>query len=282
MTFSPRSPGDVAEPVSGMTRAERRRRDAAAAASAPRRGVRGLVQRVTGASLSIGVMGAVALLAIGTTTPGAALSAPRVDIPVVADEAQAEPEADQIQAYVSGSGTTQPDLDRGETYGVVSMSGLAAESGVTIFAGTWVNDPTAPIQWPFPVGVPISAEFGSLDYAAEFATPHGGTDLTPGEGAEVHVIAAGTVRIATEAGGDYGVTVLVDHVVDGQLVSSRYAHMEYGSLQVEEGDVVQAGQVIGRVGSTGKATGPHLHLEVLLDGVTKVDAMAWLRAHIDG
>ncbi len=251
------------------------------AASVPparrRAGVRALVRRLTGASFSIGVMGTVALLAIGTTTPGAAVAAPRVDIPIATDESKAGPT--EIQAYVTAGDTRQPELDRVENYGVVSMAGLAAASGVTMTSGAWINDPNAAIQWPFPVGVPISAEFGSQDYQAQFSTPHGGTDFTPGAGAEIHVIAAGTVRIATEAGGDYGVTVLVDHVVDGQLISSRYGHMQYGSLQVKEGDTVQAGQVIGRVGSTGRSTGPHLHLELLVDGLTKIDAMAWLRAH---
>ncbi len=251
---------------------------ASAATTTPRRtGVRGLVRRLTGASFSVGVMGAVALLAIGTTTPGAAVASPRVDIPIAAEKSEAEPAG--IQAYVTAADTRQSALDRTESYGVVSMAGLAAASGVTMFSGEWVNDPTAAVQWPFPVGVPISAAFGSQDYQAEFSTPHGGTDFTPGAGAEIHAIAAGTVRIATEAGGDYGVTVLIDHMVGGQLVSSRYGHMQYGSLQVKEGDTVQAGQVVGRVGATGKATGPHLHLEVLLGGVTKVDAVAWIRAH---
>ena len=161
-------------------------------------------------------------------------------------------------------------------------SELAAESGVRLFANTWVNDPSSPIQYPFPVGVPISAAFGSIAYLSEFATPHNGVDLTPGEGAEIHAVAAGTVRIATESGGDYGVTVLIDHIIDGQLVSTRYGHMQYGSLTVSAGDTVTAGQVIGNVGQTGKATGPHLHFEVLLGGTTHTDPIPWMYEHTTG
>jgi murein DD-endopeptidase MepM/ murein hydrolase activator NlpD len=95
-------------------------------------------------------------------------------------------------------------------------------------------------------------------------------------------VADGTVRIATQAGGDYGVTVVVDHVIDGKLVSTRYAHMQYNSLRVTAGQTVSVGDVIGRVGSTGKATGPHLHFEVLLDGTTHVDPMAWMESHTEG
>jgi len=166
------------------------------------------------------------------------------------------------------------------------MSEIAADSGVSIFAGagqgTWVNNPSAPIQWPFPVGVPVSAAYGSSSYLAEFSSAHSGVDLTPGAGAEIHAVAAGTVRIATESGGDYGVTVVIDHVVDGQVVSTRYGHMQYGSLQVTQGQRVTAGQIIGKVGQTGKATGPHLHLEVLLGGTTTTDPMPWLYEHTTG
>ncbi len=246
-----------------------------------------IAKRVAAASFSVGVMAVVGLLAVGTTTPAAAIAsasessntAAQPTAVTASQKLTKSSDAGQIQAFVA-SGTDAPTaLDRPESYNVTSMAELAAESGVRLFANTWVNDPSSPIQYPFPVGVPISAAFGSIAYMSEFATPHNGVDLTPGEGAEIHAVAAGTVRIATESGGDYGVTVLIDHIIDGQLVSTRYGHMQYGSLQVKVGDRVTAGQVIGRVGQTGKATGPHLHLEVLLGGTTRIDPMPWLAEH---
>ena len=273
------APSEAAEPLAAAQAAVR---------VASRRGARGMAiaKRMAAASFSVGVMAVVGLLAVGTTTPAAAIasasdsSASSVQ-PAVAPASQklTKSSTEQIQAFVA-SGTDAPAaLDRPESYNVTSMAELAAESGVRLFANTWVNDPSAPIQYPFPVGVPISAAFGSIAYMSEFATPHNGVDLTPGEGAEIHAVAAGTVRIATESGGDYGVTVLIDHIIDGQLVSTRYGHMQYGSLQVKVGDKVTAGEVIGRVGQTGKATGPHLHLEVLLGGTTRIDPMPWLAEH---
>ena len=268
---------DAAEPVAAA---------AAPAHLARRRPSRGatIVKRMVAASFSVGVMTVVGLLAVGTTTPAAAVASPSdrsssVQPVQVASQKLTKSSDGQIQAFVA-SGTDAPTaLDRPESYNVTSMAEIAAESGVRLFANTWVNDPSSPIQYPFPVGVPISAAFGSVAYMSEFSTPHNGVDLTPGEGAEIHAVAAGTVRIATEAGGDYGVTVLIDHIIDGQLVSTRYGHMQYGSLQVKQGDKVTAGEVIGRVGQTGKATGPHLHLEVLLGGTTRIDPMPWLAEH---
>ncbi|OJU43195.1 MAG: peptidase M23 [Microbacterium sp. 69-7] len=273
----------VAEPAEPVSAAE------AVVHVAVRRRPRGaaIAKRMAAASFSVGVMAVVGLLAVGTTTPAAAIAsasdssntAAQPTVVAAGQKLTKSSDAGQIQAFVA-SGTDAPTaLDRPESYNVTSMSELAAESGVRLFANTWVNDPSSPIQYPFPVGVPISAAFGSIAYLSEFATPHNGVDLTPGEGAEIHAVAAGTVRIATESGGDYGVTVLIDHIIDGQLVSTRYGHMQYGSLQVKVGDKVTAGQVIGRVGQTGKATGPHLHLEVLLGGTTRIDPMPWLAEH---
>ncbi|ODT23493.1 M23 family metallopeptidase [Microbacterium sp. SCN 69-37] len=273
----------AAEPAEPVSAAE------AVVHVAARRRPRGaaIAKRMAAASFSVGVMAVVGLLAVGTTTPAAAIAsasdssntAAQPTVVAASQKLTKSSDAGQIQAFVA-SGTDAPTaLDRPESYNVTSMSELAAESGVRLFANTWVNDPSSPIQYPFPVGVPISAAFGSIAYLSEFATPHNGVDLTPGEGAEIHAVAAGTVRIATESGGDYGVTVLIDHIIDGQLVSTRYGHMQYGSLQVKVGDKVTAGQVIGRVGQTGKATGPHLHLEVLLGGTTRIDPMPWLAEH---
>lgn len=253
----------------------------------PRRG-RVVFQRVAAASFSVGVMTIVGMLAVGTTTPAAAVAA---GSPLTSDisapsASSSKTGDDKIQAFVTTGAKDATALDRPEGYNVASMSEIAADSGVTIFAGagqgTWVNNPSAPIQWPFPVGVPVSAAYGSSSYLAEFSSAHSGVDLTPGAGAEIHAVAAGTVRIATESGGDYGVTVVIDHVIDGQVVSTRYGHMQYGSLQVTQGQRVTAGQIIGKVGQTGKATGPHLHLEVLLGGTTTTDPMPWLYEHTTG
>lgn len=241
----------------------------------------GAFQRVAAASFSLGVMTIVGMLAVGTTTPAAAVSAPAAATSDIT--AAAAPKATrEIQAFVASGGSDVASLDRSESYNVASMADIAAQSGVTEFAGTWVNDPDADIQWPFEVGVPISAAFGSSSYLSQFSSPHRGVDLTPGLGAEIHVIAAGTVRIATEAGGDYGVTVVVDHIIDGQLVSTRYGHMLRGSLKVAVGDTVTAGEVIGNVGQTGKATGPHLHFEVLIGGTTQIDPIPWMYEHTSG
>jgi murein DD-endopeptidase MepM/ murein hydrolase activator NlpD len=74
----------------------------------------------------------------------------------------------------------------------------------------------------------------------------------------VKAIAAGRVRLVRDLYYS-GHTVLVDH---GAGLVSQYLHLE--TALVAEGEVVKRGQVIGRVGSTGRATGPHLHLGVRL------------------
>lgn len=270
------APDDIAGPA-----ADASPRTPHAAPRRPRRTTLAL-RRLAAASFSVGVMTIVGLLAVGTTTPAAAVASASAITADLTAATASKKSAGEVQAFVATGANDVAALDRSENYDVASMADVAAESGVTQFAGTWVNDPTANIQWPFPVGVPISAAYGSNTYLSQFSTPHRGVDLTPGLGAEIHVIAAGTVRIATEAGGDYGVTVVVDHIIDGQLVSTRYAHMLYGSLRVAVGDTVTAGEVIGQVGQTGKATGPHLHFEVLLGGTTHTDPIPWMYEHTTG
>ena len=97
---------------------------------------------------------------------------------------------------------------------------------------------------------------------------HAGIDLPAKRGASVMAPAAGIVVDV----GEYvlsGRTVLVDH---GQGVVSAYFHLD--TATVSKGDIVRAGDRIGRVGSTGLATGPHLHYGVYLHG-KDVDPVAW-------
>ena len=92
---------------------------------------------------------------------------------------------------------------------------------------------------------------------------HEGVDFAVGDG-NVYAAADGIVASAESSGG-YGLLTEITHVGgDGSSFSTRYAHQ--ARLLVEPGDRVTRGQVIGRIGSTGTSTGPHLHFEVVVDG----------------
>jgi murein DD-endopeptidase MepM/ murein hydrolase activator NlpD len=82
------------------------------------------------------------------------------------------------------------------------------------------------------------------------------------------------VAHAGPAGG-YGNMVEIDH---GNGLATRYAHMS--DVLVEEGQQVDEGAVLGRLGSTGRSTGPHLHYEVRVDG-EPVDPERYLRAGVN-
>ncbi|WP_137720199.1 M23 family metallopeptidase [Methylobacillus flagellatus] len=89
---------------------------------------------------------------------------------------------------------------------------------------------------------------------------HEGLDFTADVGSPVFAAADGLV-VAAEGRSDYGNIIIVDH---GAGMETRYAHLSSFSAKV--GDRVQKGQVIGKVGNTGRSTGPHLHFEVRLNG----------------
>ncbi|MFT4221065.1 MAG: M23 family metallopeptidase [Microbacterium sp.] len=266
---------EKAEPVV-EPRAQRAKKQRAAA---KRSGVVSF-KRVAAASFSVSAMAVAGLLAVGMTTPPAAVAASKTNIEqgtaqVMAATEDAETEAtDDIQAYVTPAEVENPEIDRGGGFAIASLTDIAQADGINETSDLYTNDPNAAIQWPFPVGVPMTWGYGQ-----RWGRMHQGIDLTPGDGAKIHVIADGVVRIATENGGGYGVNVYVDHVIDGQLVSSHYAHMQYGSIQVKVGQHVKVGDVLGLVGNTGHSFGSHLHFEILLNGTTHVDPLAWMRKY---
>ena len=89
---------------------------------------------------------------------------------------------------------------------------------------------------------------------------HTGLDISAVKGTDIKVVADGTV-ISAGYSGSYGYLVKVDH---GNGVETWYAHTN--KMYVKKGDTVKAGDVIAAVGSTGNSTGPHLHLEIRVNG----------------
>ena len=136
------------------------------------------------------------------------------------------------------------------------------------------------VVWPFPGSVPIAGGYGPrVPPCAGCSSFHKGLDMNPGAGTPIRAVAGGVVRLATAYdNGGLGVHVIIDHRIGGKLVSSLYAHMVQGSLAVHQGQTVAVGQRLGSVGTTGQSTGPHLHFEILLGGVTPTDPYAWLTA----
>ena len=100
--------------------------------------------------------------------------------------------------------------------------------------------------------------------------PHYGVDLATSHGSPVHVTANGVVAFIGAKGG-YGRTVIIDHGMHYQTI---YAHLSGYKKNMKLGDKVSQSQVIGYVGSSGTATGPHLHYEVRHHGKPQ-DPMRW-------
>lgn len=112
-----------------------------------------------------------------------------------------------------------------------------------------------------PVPGPIGSGFGPrVDPVSGAQGFHPGVDLEATSGTPIHACRSGVVVIAGPQGG-YGNAVVIDH---GGGMATLYGHQS--SVTVRENQWVNAGDVIGYVGSTGYSTGPHLHLEVRLSG----------------
>ena len=125
--------------------------------------------------------------------------------------------------------------------------------------------PTGTLQWPLPVAGTITSPFGHrIDPLTGEVSSHTGTDIACAEGTPILAAADGIVTVANGLdswGGSYGYYIQIDH---GTGLETLYAHCS--SICVTTGQQVQAGQVIGYVGHTGRVTGSHLHFEVRANG----------------
>jgi murein DD-endopeptidase MepM/ murein hydrolase activator NlpD len=126
-------------------------------------------------------------------------------------------------------------------------------------------------RWVKPIlNYGMSAGFGQSSYL--WSSVHTGQDFSAPSGTPIRAVGDGKI-ISAGWDGSYGQKIVVLHA-DG--TETWYAHL---SSFVRTGGFVKAGDVIGRVGSTGNATGPHLHFEARPGGGSPVEPTSWLRAH---
>ena len=147
------------------------------------------------------------------------------------------------------------------------------QGGGEVMSPDGTRAPTGTLQWPLPVAGTITSQFGHrVDPITGEVSSHTGTDIACAEGTPILAAADGTVTVANSLdswGGSYGYYIQIDH---GGGLETLYAHCS--SICVTTDQQVQAGQVIGYVGHTGRATGSHLHLEVHVNG-SRTDAMRY-------
>ena len=147
------------------------------------------------------------------------------------------------------------------------------QGGGEVMSPDGTRTPTGTLQWPLPVAGTITSQFGHrVDPITGEVSSHTGTDIACAEGTPILAAADGVVTVANGLdswGGSYGYYIQIDH---GGGLETLYAHCS--SICVTTGQQVQAGEVIGYVGHTGRVTGNHLHLEVRIDG-NRADAMQY-------
>lgn len=193
---------------------------------------------------------------------------------IVGDEEVVEPAAPQWGSYTVLAGDTMYSLARKHGLSVKELADLnGIQDPTAVRVGTVLKVPVpagsvavapkkaAPVMTPsaanrrYPLRWPVDGQVTSR-YGARAGKGHDGIDIGAPEGTQVFAAAPGQVVFSAPHGG-YGNLVVLRH--DDGLVTV-YAH--HSQNLVRKGQQVSAGQVIAKVGTTGRSTGPHLHFEV--------------------
>lgn len=177
------------------------------------------------------------------------------------------------------------DEERAEQHKLLRRRSLLAAggAGAALLAMGPLWRPTAAFaapawRYPFTARYTISSGFGSRPSPGHGgSTNHQGIDIGAPNLAPIFAVASGTVTIATFSGG-YGNLVEIDH---GDGWRTRYGHMSDGTMNAAVGQRVVLGTFIGKVGSTGNSTGPHLHLELRQNGTPIDPAPAFANAPLN-
>lgn len=187
-------------------------------------------------------------------------------------------EVTRLVTYIDGVQISSEEINRVTLRQPVDEQVSVGTKKVSTYGGSYSNSTyvkgSGSLIWPAVGCYTVSSPYGyrTLRGSRSF---HGGIDLTGGgaKGKTVVAAAGGTVTSSGWAGA-YGYCVIIDH---GNGMSTLYAHMLSGSLCVKAGQYVSGGSAIGKVGSTGNSTGPHLHFEVRING-SKVNPAPYIGA----
>lgn len=255
-----------------------------AAAARPLQSRVPLARRIAKKAFPPAVMLAAAALLVGTSVPANALFDPEAPPASVAmsnvtvdanGETLPAPEGQVIEAEAADQ-TAATAATRDEWTVTSYAQLLQLKYGNRSFSYSTTG--TGAVRWPFPYAVPISSGFGERSAPCRGCSSyHQGLDFTPGSGTPIYAIADGVV-LQSEFSGGFGQHAIIEHVINGQRITSSYAHMTGGSSPLVVGQQVLVGDFVGTVGDTGVSTGAHLHLEIRIDGIA-IDPFQWFQAN---
>ena len=167
-----------------------------------------------------------------------------------------------IEAYITSVNGVETKRE------IVSENVISAATDRVIRKGT--KTPPSPIgtgTLALPASGSLSSRFGS-----RWGRSHEGVDVAASEGTNIYAADNGTVTYSEYNNGGYGYMIQIDH---GNGIQTYYAHCS--ELLVPKGAVVAKGDLIAKVGNTGRSTGPHLHFEVRVNG-SPVDPTLYINA----
>ncbi|WP_297776620.1 peptidoglycan DD-metalloendopeptidase family protein [Mycobacterium sp.] len=193
----------------------------------------------------------------------------------------------QNSAYPSAYADDEPlarhlltQLNSGVNSGVNSVVISGADMGADTGADCGAPTGGGVVRFPLPTGSGYVDQHNFAATGSSWAHRHTGTDLSVACGTPVHAVHAGTVQIVTDQA--WAGPWLVKIAVAPGRLTTWYAHMQ--AVTVSDGDHVEAGATIGRVGEQGNAHGCHLHLEVHPHGGSiyqdPIDPSRWLADHV--
>ena len=174
--------------------------------------------------------------------------------------------ADEI-SIVETYNTTEPEYTDAETCvdALYKEKVVVPVSSGTVVAAKSMNTSSNVVPLGISLIKPLNGGVITSRYGPRSSNNHKGIDIGASYGTSIYAAAAGTVTVSSYGyNGGYGNYIIISH---GNGVETLYGHCS--SLVVSAGTKVSQGQLIARVGSTGRSSGNHLHLEIRVNGVTQ-------------